>query len=92
MSPTCYECKHLIDTFGNYLECGLSAKEGNHMFVDWYYWNDGCPDKCPLKSNEELTTKEKEFLLDILYKNVDWTCAQIRDGIIKKLHLTSRET
>lgn len=41
---------------------------------------------------EELTTKEKEFLLDILYKNVDWTCTQIRDGIIKKLHLTSQET
>lgn len=40
----------------------------------------------------ELTTKEKEFLLDILYKNVDWTCAQTRDGIIKKLHLTSHET
>ena len=47
--PTCYGCKYLIDTFGNYLECGLSAKEGEHMFVDYFYWNDGCPDKCPIK-------------------------------------------
>ena len=45
----CYDCKYLIDAFGNYVMCKKSAENGTQMFVDWYYWNDGSPEKCPLK-------------------------------------------
>ena len=45
----CYDCKYLIDVFGNYVECKKSAENGTHMFVDWYYWNNESPEKCPLK-------------------------------------------
>ena len=57
--PTCYGCKYLADAFGNYVECRKTAEEGTHMFVDWYYWNDGSPDKCPLKSNNQTKTNSK---------------------------------
>lgn len=57
MSETkCYGCKYLADTLGNYVECMKTAEEGTHMFVDWYYWNNGCPDKCPLRSNDQTKT------------------------------------
>jgi hypothetical protein len=49
----CYGCEYLIDTFGNYVECGLLAKTGSHLFVDWWYWNAGCPDNCPKKGKEK---------------------------------------
>lgn len=39
---------------------------------------------------EELTEKEKQFLLDLLYK-CDWTQAEIADEIIRKLKLTKEE-
>ena len=40
---------------------------------------------------EELTEKEKQFLLDLLYK-CDWTQAEIADEIIRKLELTKEES
>ena len=50
----CYGCKYLRDQFGNFVECGLLAKEGTHLFVDYYYWNEGYPDDCPkLKEHTE---------------------------------------
>ena len=57
--PTCYGCKYLADTFGNYVECKKSAENGTHIFVDWYYWNDGSPDKCPLKLAEDESVGHK---------------------------------
>ena len=56
LKPTCYGCKYVADTFGNYVECAKTAETGTHMFVDWYYWNDGCPKKCPLKFNDQTKT------------------------------------
>ena len=58
--PTCYECKHLIDTFGNYAECGLSAAKGTHIFIDYYYWGGGSPDECPLLGEQHGTTTDRE--------------------------------
>lgn len=52
-SMECYNCKQLVDTFGNYAQCGEAAKNGTCMFVDWWYWNGGSPDQCPLKACEE---------------------------------------
>ena len=54
---TCYGCKHLIDTFGNYVECGKTAENGIHMFVDWFYWNTGSPKECPLRKEINHTKK-----------------------------------
>lgn len=52
----CYGCPHLCNSMGDYTECGLYLKkhshELGHMFVDWFYWNSGAPDKCPLKNNQ----------------------------------------
>lgn len=56
--PACYGCKYLADVFGNYVECKKSAETGTHMFVDWYYWNNGSPDKCPLKAKEDTGKTE----------------------------------
>ena len=39
---------------------------------------------------EELTEKEKQFLLDLLYK-CDWTQTEIADEIIRKLELTKEK-
>lgn len=50
--PRCYGCTYLMDALGNYVECRKTAEEGTHMFVDWYYWNDGSPDKCPLRQKQ----------------------------------------
>ena len=47
--PTCYGCKYLIGAFGNYVECRKTAEHGTHMFVDWFYWNNGSPKDCPLR-------------------------------------------
>lgn len=54
--PECYGCTHMQDAFGNYVECTLYAKNNtfNHLFVDYWYWNDGAPDKCPLKKHKEF--------------------------------------
>lgn len=56
--PKCYGCEYLADVLGNYVECRKTAEEGTHMFVDWYYWNNGCPDKCPLKSNDQTKNRQ----------------------------------
>ena len=56
--PECYGCEYLADVFGNYVECKKSAETGTHMFVDWYYWNKGSPEKCPLK-NDKITVAEQ---------------------------------
>lgn len=46
----CYNCEHLADFAGNYVECVLL-----HCFVDWYYWNAGTrPDNCPLLNENVL--------------------------------------
>ena len=50
--PKCCGCEYVLDTFGNYVECRKTAEAGTHMFADWYYWNNQCPDECPLKHNE----------------------------------------
>lgn len=51
-NPKCYGCKYLADVFGNYVECGKAAENGTHIFVDWFYYNDGAPECCPLKAEE----------------------------------------
>lgn len=52
----CYGCPHLCNSMGNYVECKLYSQkhshELGHMFVDWFYWNSGSPDECPLKNNQ----------------------------------------
>ncbi len=60
--PMCYGCKYLADTLGNYVECKKSAETGKHMFVDWYYWNDGSPDECPLKAKEDFEHRKNVHL------------------------------
>ena len=45
---SCTTCSHVIDNFGNFVECKLLQDGLNHTFVDWYYWNNEHPDKCPL--------------------------------------------
>lgn len=42
-----------IDAFGNYVGCGKTAENGTHMFVDWFYWNTGSPNECPLRKEKE---------------------------------------
>ena len=51
--PTCYGCKYLIDVFGNYVECRKTVEQGTHMFVDYFYWNTGSPNECPLRKEKE---------------------------------------
>lgn len=55
--PKCCGCKYAIDAFGNYTECGKAAEEGTHMFIDWHYWNNESPDKCPLKKIQQPKQK-----------------------------------
>lgn len=65
----CYGCEYLINTFGNYVECGLLAKTGSHLFVDWWYWNAGCPDNCPKKGKEKGDTNYCKYCT---YYGAEW--------------------
>ena len=56
-SPKCCICEYVADAFGNYVECKKTAENGKHMFVDWYYWNDGAPAECPLNTEKEEVEK-----------------------------------
>ena len=57
--PTCYGCECLADSFGNYVVCKKAAEDGTNMFVDWWYWNNGSPDECPLKiKTDEVSDKD----------------------------------
>lgn len=56
-NPKCYGCKYLVDVFGNYVECSKAAENGTHIFVDWFYYNDGAPKCCPLKAMEGEETQ-----------------------------------
>ena len=58
-NPKCYGCKYLVDVFGNYVECNKAAENGTHIFVDWFYYNDGAPECCPLKAMEGEKRKEE---------------------------------
>ena len=49
----CYSCEYIHNVFGNYVQCGKAAETGTTMFVDWYYWNEGHPEHCPLRKVED---------------------------------------
>ena len=61
----CYGCPHLCNSFGNYTKCRLYAEkhsnELGHMFVDWFYYNSGSPEKCPLKETELIGLKTENL-------------------------------
>lgn len=53
---SCRTCPHTVDNFGNFVECKLLQTGLDHVFVDWYYWNDEIPDECPLKKTDSKGT------------------------------------
>ena len=51
---SCTTCPHVFDEFGNFVECKLLQDGLNHVFVDWFYWNNKSPDNCPLRKAPDL--------------------------------------
>ena len=59
--PRCYMCRYIADALGNFVECKKLAETGSHMFVDWYYWNDGAPEECPLRDKMNATEQAQDY-------------------------------